>query len=545
MRTLRVLLLVIPFLGAALSASGQTPSPPPALSLTSIGTQQPAAPAGPVRRLSVEEAVALALEQNLSIQVQRLDPQVQDLSVAQARAAWTPNVSTTFSMNQRTDQNTGFLSGGVGTEKIGTDRVSTDIGFNQLLPWRGGSFNLNWNSARRTTDSIFDDFNPSLSSFVTASYVQPLLRNASINTPRQQLLVSQRNREMSDIDLRQTVLTTVRNVRNAYWELSYAISSLEVNHLSLDLARQLLKDNRARVEIGTLAPLDIIAAEAEVAQREEAVIVAETAVEQAEDRLRALIFDPQMPMFWTTRLELTDRPSFQAKPIDIDRAVREALDKRTDLRQTKKTIEVSDINIRYFRNQIMPDVNLQMDYTVRGTGGTRLEPLRGLPTGPISRSVIARRGYGNILSDMFTNDFPIWTLSLQVGYPIGTSATEANLARARLQYQQSQIQLKNLELQVSQQVRDAGRQVNANLKRVDTTRSSRELAERRLDAEQKKFAAGMSSSFFIFQAQRDLAQARNAELRAILDYNRSLVDFETVQEAPVSGGGISIAPAGR
>lgn len=542
---LRVIALVIPFVGAALSASGQTPSSPPALSRAVAETQQPAVESGPLRRLSVDEAVALALEQNLSIQVQRLDPQVQDLSVAQARAAWTPNVSTTFSLTQRKDQNTGFLSGGFGTEKIGTDRISTDVGLNQLLPWRGGSLNLNWNSARRSTDSIFDDFNPNLSSFVTATLVQPLMRNAAIDTPRQQLLITQRNREISDIDLRQTVLTTVRNVRNAYWELSYAVSSLDVNHLSLELARQLLKDNRARVEIGTLAPLDIIAAEAEVAQREEAVILAEAAVDQSEDRLRALIFDPQMPRFWSTKVELTDKPSFQAKPIDIEQAVRQALDKRTDLRQTKKTLEVSDINIRYFRNQILPDVNVQMDYTVRGTGGTRLEPLRGLPTGPISRAVIDRRGYGNILSDMFTNDFPIWTLSLQVGYPIGTSASEANLARAKLQYQQSQLQMKNLELQISQQVRDAGRQVNTNLKRVDTTRSARELAERRLDAEQKKFAAGMSSSFFIFQAQRDLAQARNAELRAVLDYNRSLVDFETVQEAPVSGGGITIATGGR
>jgi outer membrane protein TolC len=138
-----------------------------------------------------------------------------------------------------------------------------------------------------------------------------------------------------------------------------------------------------------------------------------------------------------------------------------------------------------------------------------------------------------VLSDLFTNDFPAWTASLNVTYPIGTSPQMANLARARLQYSQSQTQLKNQELQIASQVRESARQVETNQRRVETTRTSRAIAERRLDAEQRKFAAGTSTSFFVFQAQRDLAQARNNELRAVLDYNRSVVDFETVQEAPL------------
>jgi len=134
------------------------------------------------------------------------------------------------------------------------------------------------------------------------------------------------------------------------------------------------------------------------------------------------------------------------------------------------------------------------------------------------------------MGDIFTKDFPTWTLGVTVGYPIGTSSAEANLARSRLEQSQSGLQLRSLELQTATQVRDVGRQVNTNLKRVDATRAARELAQRRLEAEQKKFTVGMSTSFLVFQAQRDLAQARNSELRAILDYNQSLVDFEAVQE---------------
>jgi outer membrane protein TolC len=145
-----------------------------------------------------------------------------------------------------------------------------------------------------------------------------------------------------------------------------------------------------------------------------------------------------------------------------------------------------------------------------------------------------------VLGDLFNNRYPTWTLSLNIGYPIGTSTAEANLARARLQYNQSQTQLKNQQLQVATQVRDVARQVQTNQKRVDTTRAARQFAERRLEAEEKKFAAGMSTSFFVFQAQRDLSQARNNELRALIDYNKSLVDWDTVQEAPLGGGGGSV-----
>ena len=138
-----------------------------------------------------------------------------------------------------------------------------------------------------------------------------------------------------------------------------------------------------------------------------------------------------------------------------------------------------------------------------------------------------------MLGDVFGNAFPTWTFGVTVGYPLGTSTPEANLARARLQYSQAQTQLRNLELQVATQVREAARPVQTNQKRVDSTRAARELAERRLEAAEKKFAAGIETSFFVFQAQRDLAQARTTEVRAISDYNKSLVDFEAVQEVPL------------
>jgi outer membrane protein len=227
----------------------------------------------------------------------------------------------------------------------------------------------------------------------------------------------------------------------------------------------------------------------------------------------------------------------QVQLINLDAAVQNALSIRTDLQQARKTLESNDIQLLYARNQTLPDVNLEVNYGLTGLGGTRFLRGQGFP-GPIIGQL--DRGFGSVLGDLFTNNFPNWSLTVRLGYPIGFTPAEANLARARLQYTQSQTQIRNLELQVTTQVRDAARQVNTNAKRVETTRAARELNERRLEAEQKKFTAGTSTSFFVFQAQRDLSQARNNELQATLDYNKSLVDFETVQETSLGGGSGSV-----
>jgi outer membrane protein len=524
----RLLAFALTVAGTPVSVSAQNGQTVP-------NPQAPAAAAPTVRQLSVEDAVKLALENNLGVQVARVSPQVQDYTVAQARANWAPTLTTGVSTNSNTQAPNNVFAGGTGA--ITNDNFQTDLGVRQNLKW-GTFYTASWNSSRSSTSNIFTSFDPQLRSNLNLQVIQPLLRNFKIDSIRQQVLVGEKNREISEIDLQQTIAATARNVRTAYWNLSYAIASLDVQKQSLELARESLRNNRSRVEIGTMAPIDIVEAEAEVAQREESVILAEAEIERAEDNLRALIFDPAAPDFWNTRVEPAQLPPYQPVAVDVGAAVRAALDRRTDLRSTRKSIEANDVSVRFFRNQTMPDVNAQLDYGLSGLGGTQFTRDTG-PFGPGTGDVIGQtqRNYGSVLNDLFQNRYPAWTLSLNVGYPIGTSTAEAGLARARLQNAQAETQLKNQQLLVATQVRDVGRQVQTNQKRVEATRASRQLAERRLEAEEKKFQAGMSTSFFVFQAQRDLSQARANELRAMTDYNLSIVDFETVQEAPLGGGG--------
>jgi outer membrane protein TolC len=498
----------------------------------------PDAPSATTRRLTVDQVVQLAVQNNLGIQVSRMNPQIEDLNLAMARANWAPTFNTTVQNRNVESPNTGFLSGAAGAPSTTTDTLSSNVGVSQAVPWGGGNYSVGWDSSRQSWSlSSFSSFNPQLNSSLSLQFQQPLLRNFKIDSIRQQLLVGYKNRDIADIQLRQSIATTTRTVRNSYWDLAYAIAYLQVQQQSLDLANESLRNTRARVEIGTTPPIDIVEAEAEVAQREESVILAESQIDTSQDTLRALVYDPQTPDFWNIRFEPSDLPTFQPTVIDVEGAVRNALDRRTDLQQSKKSLEATDVTIRYQRNQTLPDVTAQVNYGLTGVGGLPnvVNPFAtpGTPTLPTQPP----RGFGTVLGDLFGNTYPSWTAALIMRYPIGTSPQEASLARARLQYAQTQVQLRNQQLQVVTQVRQAARQAQTNRKRVDTTRSSRELAERRLEAEQRKFAAGTSTNFLVFQAQRDLSQARNNELRAILDYQQSIVDFETVQEVPLAGSG--------
>ena len=518
---------VLAIFGTPLSVFAQNP---PAEGLLAAAQQAAAAQAPQVRRLSVEDAVRLAAENNLGIQISRYAPQIEDLNLAQARAGYIPSFTSSFQSVSRTQPNQSFLAGAVTSSD---DQFFNNTGITAVLPW-GGSYDIGWDSSRFESNNFAATRNPQIRSQIAASFTQPLLRNFRIDSLRQQIQVSLRSREIADLDVREQITATSRAVRNSYWNLAYQIASLEVARQSLELARESLRNTRARVEIGTTPPIDVVADEAEVAQREEAVIVAEAQIATAEDTLRALVFNPSSPDFWSIRIQPDDLPPFQPVPVNVETAVRSALDRRSDLARVRKDLEITDVNIAFQRNQTLPDVSASLTYNAVGVGGREIE--RGVgPFGPGTGDPVGffNRSYGSVLGDLFRNDYPAWTFALNVNYPIGRSQQEAALARSRVQRSQATTQLRNAQLQVETEVRQRARQVQTNQQRVQSTRASRELMARRLDAEQRKFAAGTSTNFLVFQAQRDLAQARNNELRAILDYNQSVVDLETVQEVPV------------
>lgn len=502
--------------------------------LQAVGARPQGQPSSPETvDLGLEESVALALERNLDIAVERLNPSAFDFSLAALRAQFNPTLTSNIGQNNTVNLPTSQLVGG---NRVTVDALTYNFGGQQTLPWGGGNYALSFNNRKQDSDNRFITFNPQFNTTLQASIVQPLLRNFRTDSLRTQLRVTAINRDISEIQLRQTVTNILANVRNAYWDLVFAMQAVDVARRSLQLADKLVEDNKIRVEVGTLAPIDVVQAEAEAATRRQVLAQLEAQAQTAELSLKRLIVSGTDDPRWRARLNPTDRPSLQNEPIDLEAALGNALASRTDLAQSKRGLEISEANLALLKNQGMPSANLVANYGLQGIGGTLLN--RDGQGGAIIGTVPG--GYGDALAFVRDREFPTWNVSLQIAYPIGTNPSEANYQRARITLEQSRTQLRQIELNVATQVTNAALQVEANWKRVEASRAARELAQRRLEAEQSKFEVGLSTNFFVVQAQRDLADAENVELRAVLDYRKSLVDFERVQQTSLSNAGISI-----
>ena len=508
-------------------ASEQQPVQPPVT--TAPGAQRPE-PSGPQLQLTADEAVRLALENNLGVRAEKLGPQIGTYGVAQARAAFAPRLFSTSTKRDTTSPPDFLTSGGLTTVTT-SDRVQTNVGIDQQIPWFGGRYSLALAASRLATGGSVSSFNPQLGSNLAASLVQPLLRNFKIDGLRQQVMVSEKNEDIADLSLREELVSTERRARDAYFQLVGGLGRLEVARQALDLANQSLKQNERRVEVGSMARIDIIEAQAEVARVEEQVLVAEANIRTLEDNLRVIVLNPAQPDFWTVRLIPTERPALTSQPMDVDEAVKTALQNRTDLLAARKRLDIIDINIMANKNAKLPAVDLVANYNTVGVAGTQFDfaPGGGFPPVIASQS---QRTFAQALSDVFGQDFKDWSVSLQVSYPLGTSQAGAALASSRLQREQQLTSYRELEIAVTQQIRDAGRQVTNSLQRVDATRKAREFAEIRYEAEQKRVTAGLSTTFQLVNAQQALTNARLAESNAIIDYNRALVNFSSVQTSP-------------
>ena len=474
---------------------------------------------GPRLDLTLEDAIARALERNLDIAVERLNPQVVDLRLAQQLSAYQPTFDTSFSNNSSTSPSSTQLDGG---EAVVSDRATLNTGISQAVPWGGGRYTVDFNNNRSASTNAFSSFNPSYRATFQGSYTQPLLRGFKIDSTRQQIQVTRINRDIADIDLRQTMTNTVSSVRNAYWDLVYATQTLVVQRQSLELAETLIRDNEVRVEIGTLAPIDVVVARSQAAASRQSLAQAEQNLSTAELALKQLIVRGTDDEYWAATLNPVDVATPLTEPIDLQATIRRALDERTDLARSRRQLEINDVNLSAMRNNTLPSVDLVASYQLQGQGGRRFQ------RAGLGGSVITEipGGINDAFNQLFDVAFPVWTVQLNVSYPIGQSADDAAYARARIQVQQVQAQLRQLELQVATEVTNAVLQIRGIERRIGASIAARELAEEQLAAEQSKFGAGMSTNYFVVQAQRDLATAQDTELRAILDQQKALVELD-------------------
>jgi outer membrane protein TolC len=554
MKRLRVLTLVFAAVAASQPAraqvseerlkelikqAGDAAKEPP---ITFSDPQVVSADQGPAFQLTLDEAVKLALERNLDIKVQRLNPELQDIALASARAFYSPTIASNFLRSNQvgTPSNQLQLSGtGRGVTQ---DQLAYNANFTQNMKWLGGLFTGTLNNNRFESDSNNSLFNPQYNSTWNFQYTQPILRDFKIDSQRRMIQVTQINRDISDVQLRASMTNMVSNVKNAYWDYVFATLAVEVAQQSLELADKLVADNQTRVEIGTMAPIDVVQAQAEQATRRQGLVTAQNTRRTAELTLKRLIVSGTEDPHWRAVLDPVDRPDFQTEQVDLEGAIRRALSERTDIAIAKKNIENNATTLRFLRNQALPIVDANINYGVSGIGGTQLVRSNAGVLG--SDFTVIPGGIADAYSSLFANRYPRWSVGLNVTYPIGTSTQDAAVARARVQLSQVEAQVKQIELQVATEITNAAINLRNTAESVQAAQAARELSTRRLEAEQSKFEVGMSTNYQVVQYQRDLNDARNSELRAVLNYQKARVEFERLQETTLQNTNITVIGVG-
>jgi len=487
--------------------------------------------------LTLADAVQRAIEHNPDLAIVRLDTEVEAAKVGESRGAYAPVFSTTLGRSRNVTPPTNYLLGDTGVDV--QDWFSTS-GVRQRLPWGAGTWSVSWDTARTTTNNPIASLDPNLQSGIQFAFSQPLLRDRRIDAARVQYVIARRNHDSSELLFRESAVRTVATVKRAYWTLKATIANVGVQQRSLELAQELARQNRIRVEAGQLPPLDLVQAEAEVAQHRESLIQAKAIADDAEDHLRRLIMDPTDAAFWNARLDPLDAPPEPAAGPDADAAVAKALDTRYDLARAGHALENARTNVEYLGNQRLPDVRLETSYRGSGLGGTQFLRTGGFP-GSITGT--RDRSFADALGQAFTPDYPTWSVGVTVSYPLGHSYEEASAARAEVERRQAAARIASLRLEVAESVRQAARRIRSAAERIDAARAGVTLAEQRFSDENRRYGAGLSTTFLVTQAQRDLLQAQVTVLQTTLDYQSAIVDLEAVQSAP-QGDGQSIGVRG-
>jgi outer membrane protein TolC len=490
--------------------------------------QQSAAPgrSDATLALTLDEAVRRAIEHNPDLALVKMGTEVEAARVGETRGAYVPVFSTALGRSSTVTPPSSLL---LGENGVNVDDWFTSTGVRQRLPWGSGTWSVAWDTSRTTTNNPFSSFDPSLQSGFQVAFSQPLLKDRVIDTARMQYVVAKRNQARSDMQFREAAVQTVAAVKQAYWTLKATLANVTVQERSLELAQELARQNKVRVEAGQNPPLDSVQAEAEVAQRRESLIRAIALAQDAEDGLRRLIIDPADVSFWRVRLEPVDEPSQPGAVPDIDAAVAKALNERYDLAQADQELANAKTTVDLLDNQRLPDVRLETSYRGSGLSGTQFLRTGGFP-GSVTGSL--NRGFGEALSQVFTNDYPTWSLGVTVSYPLGRGYEAASYARAQVERRQAAQRIASLRVAVAETVRRAGRQIQSTAQRVDAARAGATLAAERLESEQRRYEVGLSTTFLVTQAQRDLLEAQVNLLQTTLDHQSALVNFDAVQQAP-------------
>jgi outer membrane protein len=488
-----------------------------------VGTALPPSDAsGPLVSMTLEQVIDRALQRNLDIQTIELAPRMQQHSLQAARAAFSPTLSGSYRYNNQTRQSTSQLDGGARTT---SQQHAFNTSLSQAVPWYGGRLAADFENSRTATNNAFTTLNPSYNSSVSFSYTQPLLAGLKTDDQRVALESQQLQGQITDIQVASLISNITDQVRSQYWSLRATIEQIEIQRRALEQAEQLLADNQLRVQLGSMAQIQVVQAEAQVAAAQQALLNARVQWRSAELALKSLLIDGADDPLLGQTINPSELPTLRAQAVDIDQAIQVALEQRADLRQQRHQLEISELELDLSQNGRLPSMDLTAAYALQGVGGNvfQRDELGGSPV------LVDRGGYWDGISSIADFDTPTWSLTMNFSYPIGMRAGKATAERARLQFEQTELAIRSQELAVITQVTSAGLAVTDTNLQLQAAQRSRELAEESALAEITRFNAGAATNFEVGQANDDLTAARLSELRALIDHINAIAEFERVQ----------------
>ncbi|HET7909909.1 MAG TPA: TolC family protein [Nitrospira sp.] len=457
--------------------------------------------------ISLADAALRALKNNLDISISRhtKESRLTDIIVEQAK--FDPTLSVNGQYNRTVNPLNRPVFGGTGgnlnqitifDQRVG--QVTVDATTNLIT---GGNLDLNYSPTRTNVNQDVANgflFNPAWTGGLAATLTQPLLRNAGIDVNKTFIRIAQNNATVEEHVFRDRVLTVLATVEQTYWEVVFANENLKVAEAALKAAQNLLAENRAKAKAGVMSIVDVLQAEAAVASRVEQIIVAEKAIRDQEDLLRRLLNPGEDELRLDVRLTPKDAPVVALEPISLQEAIDIAIEQRPEIVQAKKNVETSDLNTKFAKNQLLPTLSFQGTLGLSGLGAN----------------------YADMSNRNFSGDFYNYGAGLVLSYPLGNRSAWSTFNRRQIEGKNAETSLASVRQQIIIGVKEAVRRVQTDFKRIETTRSARIMAEKQLQAEQERLKVGLSTTRFVLDFQRDLATAQGNELRAIVDYNKSL-----------------------
>jgi outer membrane protein TolC len=484
-------------------------------------------------QLALNDALLMAMENNLNLMSARMDPEISEQSVIVEKAAFDGTITGETSHWDRTQEVTNI------SQPPGYQQTSLSLGWGQLLNF-GAEYTASMSADEFSIDLVPENIiyyttTTEMNADLNLNFRMPLLRGFGKEPTQLQLLLAKGNLEISREQLKQQAHAVLESVENAYWDLVAARESLRIARLSLARAEDTLELNRKKVEVGTLAPIEITEAEAGVAAQEETVIIEETNLHNAEDELRKQLGDPASGSIWMMNIIPTDNPVFAPVSVDLDRAIAEALATRPEIASAQKDVRNKDLSHRTARNGLRHQLDLELSYVPTGKDIDVIELVGGVPT------TTAQASLSDAINEVTDLENRTWTAGLRYTYAFNKRAAKANYRTAELNLNKARVALEIEEQTVRVEVRRAVRAIESGVKRVNAARANVTLQQKKLDAEQKKFDNGMSTSFEILAFQRDLASAELAEVNALIDYTKALAALEKAKGTLLQARGLSLA----